>query len=152
MKQITLILALFACTLITAIAQEKSSFEIDFTNPKSVVEAIFYAAKTKDFAILQCLCDPYEEGDGDVKEICSVSTLANKANADGKNENIEKSLDQFARVFGPGRINGEVTYEKFRGTPYANVPFHFNHPGGESRSNESMKLVKRYGNWYLSSF
>jgi hypothetical protein len=55
-------------------------------------------------------------------------------------------------MFESGRISGQVTYESYEGTQYAKVPFLFNHPGGASRSEDTMKLVKRHGNWYLSSF
>ncbi|WP_075343877.1 hypothetical protein [Tenacibaculum agarivorans] len=128
---------------------QKQAFQIDYTNPKSVVEAIFYAAKTKDFSIMQCLCDPYGEGDGDVKELCAISKLALQTD---DNENAKKVLDQFVTIFGSGKIVDEVTYGKYLKNQLAYVPFIFNHPLGKSRSKETMHLINRHGNWFLYSF
>lgn len=152
MKKITLILTVFILTSLTVVGQDKKFYDIDFTDPKSVVNSIFYAAQAKDFGIMQCLCDPYGQGDGDTKRLCSISAIAKQIDDYGGSENTQKGLDEFVKMFESGRVSGQVTYEKYEGTEYANVPFLFNHPGGESRSDESMKLVKRHGNWYLSSF
>lgn len=127
-------------------------YDIDFADPKSVVNAIFYAAQTNDFGILQCLCDPYGQGDGDTKALCSISQIAKQIEDYGGSANSKKALDDFVKMFESGRISGQVTYESYEGTQYAKVPFLFNHPGGASRSEDTMKLVKRHGNWYLSSF
>lgn len=148
----TLILTAFILTSLTVVGQDKKSYDIDFTDPKSVVNAIFYAAQANDFGIMQCLCDPYGQGDGDTKGLCSISAIAKQIDDYGGSENTQKGLDEFVKMFESGRVSGQVTYENYEGTEYANVPFLFNHPGGESRSDESMKLVKRHGNWYLSSF
>lgn len=152
MKRSTLILAALLSTSLTAVAQDKKTYEVDFTDPKSVVNAVFYAAQTKDFAIMQILCDPYGQGDGDTKWLCSISQSAEQTDAQNASEDAKSKLSEFVEMFEPGRINGEVTGETYKGAQYVNVPFHFNHPNGESRSNESMKLVQRYGNWYLYSF
>jgi len=152
MKKLAFILTVFVLTSLTVAGQDKKTFEIDFTDPKSVVNTIFYAAQIGDFSIMQCLCDPYGDGDGDTKGLCSISQIAKQIEDYEGSENTKKGLDKFVKMFESGRISGQVTYEEYEGTQYANVPFLFNHPGGESRSNESMKLVKRHGNWYLSSF
>jgi hypothetical protein len=152
MTRLTLILTVFFSTSFMAVGQDKKSYSIDFADPKSVVNAIFYAAQTKDFGVLQCLCDPYGQGDGDTKGLCSISQVAKQIEDYGGSENTKKGLDEFVKMFESGRISGQVTYEDYEGTQYANVPFLFNHPGGASRSDETMKLVKRHGNWYLSSF
>ena len=149
MKKMTLILTVLIMTRLTAVGQEKKSYNIDFTDPKSVVNAIFYAAQAKDFGIMQCLCDPYGQGDGDTKRLCSISAVAKQIDDYGGSENTQKGLDEFIKVFESGRLSGQVTYEEYRGTEFANVPFLF---GGENRIDESMKLVKRHGNWYLGSF
>jgi len=152
MKQLSLILIFIYSTSIVSFGQNKKNYKIIFTDPASVVNAIFYAAQTRDFAIMQCLNDPYGESDGDVNGLCSISNIAKQIKEDGENENIKKGLDEFVKYFESGRITGEITYSEVDGIEYAEVPFWFNHPGGESRSNEVMKLVNRYGNWYLSGF
>jgi hypothetical protein len=152
MKQLAFIFTISALTSLTVAGQNKKAFEIDFTDPKSVVNAIFYAAQTNDFSIMQCLCDSFGEGDSDTKRLCSISQIAKQIKDYGGSENTKKGLDEFVKIFELGRISGQVTYEEYKGTQYANVPFLFNHSGVKSRSDESMKLVKRYGNWYLSSF
>lgn len=152
MKKPIIILIIFISTSLTLIGQGGKSYEIDFSDPISVVNAIFYAAQSKEFAIMQCLCDPYGQGDGDTKKLCSISAVANQIKDYEGNENSQKGLIEFVKIFESGRVNGLITYEEYDGTEYANVPFLFNHPNGASRSDESMKLVKRYGNWYLSSF
>ncbi len=132
--------------------QKSQSYEIDFKDPQSVVNAIFYAAQARDFAILCCLCDPYGKADGDTKGLCSISQIAQQIQVYGGSENTRKLLDGFVAMFESGRISGQVTYEDNEGTQFAKVPFIFNHPDGASRSDETMGLVKRHGNWYLSSF
>ena len=133
--------------------QEKKSYNINFTDPKSVVNAIFYAAQTKDFTILQCLCDPFGQGDGDTKRLCSISEIAKQIDSYGGNENTKKGLEEFVKSFEGGRTTGQVTFDKGEdGTEYASVPFWFNSGAGEDSNNETMKLVKRHGNWYLGSF
>jgi hypothetical protein len=132
--------------------QKNKLYEIDFKDPQSVVNAIFYAAQTRDFAVLRCLCDPYGKADGDTKELCSISQVAEQIEDYGGSENTKKILDGFVATFESGRISGQVTYEDYEVTQFAKVPFLFNHPGGENRRDETMKLVKRHGNWYLSSF
>lgn len=152
MKKLVLILTAFLLTSLLLVAQEKKSYEIDFTDPKSVVNAIFYAAQTKEFSIMQCLCDPYGEGDGDTKRLCSISQIAKQIEDYGGSENTKKGLDEFVNMFESGRISGQIIYSENEGEKYSKVPFLFNHPGGDRRSDETMILVKRHGNWYLSSF
>jgi len=152
MIRLILILTVLVSTGFMAVGQYKKSYDIDFADPKSVVNAIFYAAQTKDFGILQCLCDPYGQGDGDTKDICSISQVAKQIEGYGGSVNTKKELDDFVKMFKSGKISGQVTYEYYKETQYAKVPFLFNHPLGASRSDETMNLVKRHGNWYLSGF
>jgi hypothetical protein len=148
--QFLVIIILFSITKIHA--QTSKVYAIDFKDPKSVVNALFYAAQTKDFGVLQCLCDPFGENDGDTRSLCSMSNLFEQTSEFGGNETTQLAINQYTQMFQTGRISGQITYEESDGLKYANVPFIFNHPGGESRSNESMKLVNRYGNWYFSNF
>jgi len=130
----------------------QKKYKIDFTDPESVVNAIFYSAQTKDYSILQCICDPLGKGDGDTKRLCSISKLAEQVKSYGGSEKTRQILDEFVSTFELGRVNGQVTFIEFEGEKIAKVPFLFNHPGGEKRSNETMNLVQRFGNWYISSF
>jgi|LauGreDrversion4_2_1035121.scaffolds.fasta_scaffold228546_3 hypothetical protein len=145
---------LFISTLVVkgAYAQSAKTYVLDLKDPKSVVNAMFYAAQTKDFEILQCLCDPFGENDGDTRNLCSMSSLLAQTSQYGGNAATEQAINQFVQMFQLGRLSGSITFEEIEGVKYANVPFLFNHPGGENRSNESMQLVNRYGNWYFSSF
>ena len=153
MKKTIVILTILISTCFTIVGQNKKLYNIDFADPKSVVNAIFYSAQTKDFAIMQCLCDPYGQGDGDTKSLCSISEIAKQIEAYGGNENTKKGLEEFVKAFEAGRITGQVTFDKREdGTEIASVPFYFNSGGGENRNNETMVLVKRYGNWYFTSF
>lgn len=151
MKNIQIVVFAFLAMFVKVNAQVKP-YVIDFKDPKSVVNALFYSAQTKDFEVLQCLCDPFGENDGDTRSLCSISNLFAQTSEYGGNETTQQAMNQFTQMFQTGRISGPVTFEELDGLKYANVPFIFNHPGGENRSNESMKLVNRYGNWYFSSF
>ena len=123
---------------LTAVGQDKKSYDIDFTNPESVVNAILYAAQTENFGILQCLCDPYGQGDGDTKRLCDYSY----------SEETKNPLDKFFEMIEQGAneaaidslLNGQVTYEKHKESEYANVPLF------------DVQLVKRHGNRYLFQF
>ncbi len=150
MKKLIIILTVLASISFGVNAQSKKAFKVNFTDPQSVVNAIFYAAQSNDFAIMQCLTDPFGEQDGDVRYLSSISQAAKETKSSDTNNN--KTVDEFVSMFKTGKINGKVTYKTQSGVEYANVPFWFNHPRGESRSNETMVLVKRYGNWYLYSF
>ena len=152
MKNSLILFFLLVVSLSKAQAQTNNVFVIDFKDPKSVVNALFYSAQKKDFQILQCLCDPFGENDGDTRSLCSMSNLFEQTSEYGGNETTQLAINQFTQMFQTGRISGQITFEESDGLKYANVPFIFNHPGGESRSNESMKLVNRYGNWYFSNF
>jgi len=133
-------------------SQNLITFDLNHKDPVSVVGAIFYAAKTGDLAILNCLCDPLRENDGDTKGICELSKLASEETRDVEREEAQDIFAEFSNYFRGGKITGEVQIKLEEGQSKAEVPFWFNHPGGESRSNETMVLVKRYGNWYLLSF
>ena len=152
MKHIFFFLVFFLVAVTEGKTQSTRTFIIDFKDPKSVVNAIFYAAQTKDFEILQCLCDPFGENDGDTRSLCTMSSLLAQTSEFGGNAATEQAINQFVQMFQLGRLSGPITCEEIEGIKYANVPFLFNHPGGENRSNESMQLVNRYGNWYFSSF
>jgi len=82
--------------------------------------------------------------------LSSIESTSKKNSADSIVET--PALNEFVKYFNNAYINGNVKFEEKNGDKYAQVPFYFNHPGGEKRSNETMNLINRYGNWYLYSF
>jgi hypothetical protein len=147
-------LFLLSFILLTAsvFAQNSKTYQIDFKDPKSVVNALFYSAQTRDFEVLQCLCDPFGENEGDTRSLCSISSLMAQISEFGGNAATQHAVNQFVQMYQQGRISGQITFEEVDGNKFANVPFYHNHLGGPSGSNESMKLINRYGNWYFYSF
>jgi len=143
---------IFFCTFSFFIKAQKEDFKLDFKNPKTVLNAIFYAAQSKDYAILQCLCDPFQKNDSDTKAICKIPQTIELAKKNGAYLKAAKITDAFSAHFNVGKITGEVVYTTKNGIEYAEIPFWFNHELGEKRSNETMILVSRYGNWYLADF
>ena len=101
--------------------------------PKWVVEQIFIAAKTRNFHLLDNLCDPQGQGDGETRDLCSLSSHGNPDHEDGFVTNFE-----FGRVSGEAEISGNQ----------AIVPIKFG-PNGDKA--ETFRLVKRGDRWYLSS-
>ncbi len=104
------------------------------TSPESVVQAIFEAAKSGDFASLKELCDPLGENDGDTQMICDIAT-------DDTNQ------EEFVQYFATGKISGDAKIS--RGGDKAEVPFLF---GPDGDREETMELINRDGQWYLFSF
>ena len=120
--------------------EDNQTFTLNSKTPENVVNAIFYAARTQDFQILGELCDPEGEGDDDSKSLCAL----------GRNEIHQGSEHQitrenFVEVFKNGKISG-VTTKRDGG---AKVPILF---GPDGDKEETMKLFKRDGKWYLYSF
>ena len=110
-------------------------------DPKLVLEEVFRAANEQDYSNLSKLCPPDKTNDGDTqKYICDIAF------------STEQMKNEFISYFKNARITGEITYSlSSDGTEMAEVPFWFNHPSGESRSNETMNMVKVGDKWYLSS-
>jgi len=108
--------------------------KIDYNSPVSVVEAIFYAAKSKNFSQLSTLCHPdKEKGDGDVRDVCGVAS----ADKDFQKEFIEHFVK--SKIDGKPRISGDR----------AEVDFWF---GPDGKKYETMNLRRENGRWYLASF
>ena len=139
MKKITTILM---CCFAISIASAQSKSENFQSDPKLVLEEVFRAAKEKDYSNLNKLCPPDKTNDGDTqKYICDIASSS------------KKEIKEFVSYFRDARISGEITYSSSAdGTETAKVPFWFDHPGGESRSNEIMNMIKIDGKWYLSGF
>lgn len=106
--------------------------EVDFTDPASVVEAVFTAAQTEDFSVLSSLCDPLGDNDGDTQTICDIT-------------DDHEDKDSFVEYFAPGKISGEVVIDG----DTAQVPILF---GPDGEQEETIILILRDGKWYLYSF
>ena len=106
--------------------------ETDFTDPVSVLQAVFAAARSGDFGLLSVLCDPLGENDGDTAMICAMSE-------------DHPEVEMFIEHFATGRVTGEVLIVGDR----ARVDFSFGPSGDEE---ETMGLVRRDGKWYLFDF
>ncbi|MDF0716545.1 hypothetical protein PY092_10330 [Muricauda sp. 334s03] len=104
----------------------------DFQNtPEGVINYLFESAKNHDFSKLRYLCDPYGENDGDVRGICLVEMQP------------KEMQNKFAESFKNGRIMGEAKIEN----ETAKIEIAFG-PGSDKL--ETVGLVKRLDNWYLS--
>ncbi|NRA11985.1 MAG: hypothetical protein HRT57_08545 [Crocinitomicaceae bacterium] len=105
----------------------KDNFQYD---PIKVVEAVFEAARTKDYSVLSTLCDPLGENDDPTSHMCDVGNATKEREED------------FIEYFSTGSVVGEV---KIEGNT-ASVPIKFG-PNGEL--DEVFVLVLRNGMWYL---
>ncbi len=101
---------------------------VDQSKPELVVQAVFEAAKTKNFAPLKGLCAP--DADGDTKRICELT---------------EKDAAEFIQYFGAGKIDGVPVIKG--NTAEVNILF-----GPEGKKKETMKLVQIEGKWFLQGF
>lgn len=129
-------------------------YTVNHQDPTSVVNAIFYAAKTADFEVLGTLCDPVGIGDGDVKNLCQLGfglSESDRQVLEEKGITEEEFIEDFKKVFGSGQIIGSTRYETNEFGTYAEVDFYF-YPDGSSKRKETMSLVQRGKNWYLSGF
>jgi hypothetical protein len=129
----------------------QSLYEIDFRDPASVLGAVFHAAREGDFNILRGLCDPLGQGDGDTQRLCGEVSLHAERLAQGSEDKASAEVVlQFTQAFRDARVTGKpVILPANEGVRIAQVDFVFG-PGGERK--EQMRLVERYGNWYLYIF
>jgi hypothetical protein len=148
---VVIVFITFSTSLICQNSTNK--YQLDQSDPKSVVNAIFYAARSGEYDILENLCDPNGDGDGDTKRICALTDLKRQSSLYGETDDMAKVFKEFNETFNLASVFGQISYDSLdNGDKIANVPFMFNHPGGENRSSEVMRLVEREGKWYLYSF
>jgi hypothetical protein len=152
MKKKLLLLAVTMLISVMGNAQLKLPSKLSAKKPGDVVKSVFISAKTGNFNYLYQLCDPNGYSDRDCKRICSITQLAYTVEGSTSSESAKQNLSEFVNIFKDGKITGEITYERDGKTTYAKIPFWYNHPLGENRSNEIMTLVKRSDKWYLYSF
>jgi hypothetical protein len=143
-------LLLLCATLRPTAATAQSTYDIDFQDPASVLGAVFHAAREADYNILLGLCDPQGQGDGDTKQVCGIGISAQRLAQGDTEPEVGRAVLSFTEAFRDGRVTGKpVITQASDGTRMAEVDFVFG-PKGERK--EQMRLVERYGNWYLSSF
>ncbi len=119
---------------ILAVADDAPVGVAPAVSPESVVQAVFDAANSGDFASLQALCDPQGKNDGDTQMICGLASN-------------EGNQGEFVQVFAAGKVSGKATISADGAE--AEVPFLF---GPDGDREETMKLINRGGQWYLFSF
>ncbi len=105
---------------------------VDFSDPVSVLQAVFTAAQTEDFSVLPSLCDPRGKSDEDTTFICAITA-----------DHPDK--DSFVEYFAQAKIAGDAVIDGNR----AEIPFLF---GPDGDREETMGLAQRDGKWYLADF
>jgi hypothetical protein len=113
-----------------ASAPQQSS---DHKSPEWVVGQVFIAAKTRNFHLLDNLCDPQGQGDGQTRAMCELSTSGNS-----EFESAFISSFEFGKVNGSAEISGDRAIVPIKFGPYGD-------------KEETFRLVKRGNRWYLSS-
>jgi len=94
---------------------------------------VFEAARSGDYGNLKKLCDASLDHDGDSKRVCEV------ADAD------EKQKSSFKEYFSKGKVVGEPVIEGDN----ARVSILF---GPDGTKDETFKMTRKDGKWYLVSF
>jgi len=107
-------------------AAEPDAFILDHRDPRSVVEAILYAAQTGDIDVMCNLCDPRLMNDETTEDLCFI---------------MEEDVPRFRKEYGNAAIAGEIELQY----DYARLTLAGKGGGGQT----VVVLVKRYGNWYL---
>ncbi len=126
MKSIVILL-LMATTLLNACGSKNKDAQ---TDPRTVAEAIFDAAKSGKTEGLAALVDM--DADNDSKMIAKAAT--------------DKTMqEEFQKYFSKGKVAADpvITGE----TASVNILF-----GPEGTKEETFEMVRKNGKWYLSSF
>lgn len=131
MKKI--IYSAFILAFLFTACKGKSGSGGDQTTPKGVANMIFDAAKSGDYSQLKNLCNDSLVSDGDSRRVCQI--------ADGD----DKSKSSFKEYFSTGKIVGEPTIEGEEAS--VNITF-----GPDGTKEETLKMQKKDGKWYLYSF
>jgi hypothetical protein len=105
---------------------------IDFGDPKSVLGAVIFAARSGDPAPLSALCDPAGGSEPSVQRVCAL-------------EADSAEWASFRAAFGRARLNGEPRVSGDR----AALNFVY---GPDGTTSETMELVRKGGRWYLLRF
>jgi hypothetical protein len=124
---------LITASLLSACNGGGSGKEDGQATPAGVANIIFDAAKSGDYGKLKGLCDASLEPDGDSKKVCEVA------------EGDQKLKDMFKEYFSKGKVVGDATIEGDN----AEVKILF---GPDGTKDETFKMKKKDGKWYLMSF
>jgi ribosomal protein S4 len=112
--------------------------QVKYSEPEEVLEAIFFAARTKDFSELKNLCDPQEKGDVESLCACRLSGNYNSEYANRQDcSNMTK--EQFVLYFRNGKNPRVVKNDGI----YATVEY------DAGNVSPNMQLVKRGNRWYI---
>ena len=128
----TCLFGLMSCEKGQGKVENKTTYQVDHSDPSKVLQAVFDVAAGADAAILGNLCDPKGQNDGDTRRICDL--------AGGFDQE-----DEFVHYFQHAKLKGEARTEN--GMAY--VPFLF---GPQGDRDEEMELIERDGKWYLMRF
>jgi len=127
MRALVLIAALAACAEDVA---DPIKPDVDYSDPKSVLGSVFWAARSGDTTQLAGLCDA--GANQAAARVCAVTALG-------------ADFEAFRKNFARGRLNGEPRVTGDR----ALLKFLY---GPKGTDRETMTLVRRDGRWYLQSF
>jgi len=124
-----LMIVLGACLFLAA-GCGNEQVSVDYSDPVSVVETVFVAAKKEIPFLLSILCHPPEEKCGDSCDICEVATT--------------RKWLEFQENFANGKVTGapRISGDK------AEVDYTF---GPGRKKTGTMTLVKHDGRWILTS-
>jgi hypothetical protein len=113
------------------------AYELDFTNPISVVNGLIFAAKTKNVELWSIVFDPLSTS-------FKSEMYTNRMVYYTKDRKIIEDAYDFRNSF----INGEVTFSKNGDRAY--VPIW--HSRKVEGFQNKISLENRFGNWYISGF
>jgi len=149
-KTFSFLLILLGLNLIAQKNSTTTFYTIDFKDPKSVVNAVFYGAKERNLDVLRGICDPLNKNDVDTKNICTIIENQEIATTKEQKNAAQENTNSFILKFETGKITGDVTFRKNEdGSEYADVPVWLNTEIGQGRNDVVIVLIKRFGNWYL---
>ncbi len=134
----------------TAVGVVKTRYDVNLKDPKSVVNAMIYAAKERDFKVMPGLVDPLMMTE--TKERYPfIAELIQTGKVKAENEQAAVTeLKDYINLFESAKINGTIQYKTASGYQLAYVPvWVFNLKGS---SNLKVILIKRYGNWYFLAY
>lgn len=148
MKQFTLT----ACAVFTMLSAfgQTPRYTVDQTSAESVVNALFYAAQTRDFEVLRDLCDDTTT-DMDAKRVCSLAAVADQIASYGGSEKSKLELESFIKAFEMGRIAGNFGLSVRSTGEFHEVPVLIDRDGDGNLEAETIILIKRREKLYITS-
>lgn len=156
-------------------SQEPTPFVLDQTDPKSVVEAVFYAAKSGDLTILKGLSDPKMRGSDDTRlmNVLWDTALTNDSQLLALSKEFGSRYDSipidivrkellsflaqmrvdFKLIFENGKIDGIIKFsdrtEGIENVPIAWVPIEYFNLNKQEMTKQHAQLIQIDGIWYF---